>query len=131
MTRVLSDFIGRWRITRDITPASGPSARFEGYGTWAEDGEYLEVGTLTLAGQPPMNAERRYRWDAELNIYFDDGRFFHQVPASGGEAAHWCDPDQYDATYDFTQWPQWSCTWRVRGPRKDYTMTTQYRRESL
>lgn len=129
MSRVLSDFAGRWKIERDIIPASGPVARFLGFAEWrAEDGlmHYIEKGNLEIAGQTPMMAERRYRWDADFNIYFDDGRFFHQVPALGGDAAHWCDPDQYDATYDFTHWPQWSCTWRVRGPRKDYTLHSQY-----
>ena len=129
VSRILSDFAGRWKIERDIKPASGPAARFLGHAEWtAEDGlmHYIEKGNLEIAGQTPMVAERRYRWDADLNIYFDDGRFFHQVPALGGDAAHWCDPDQYDATYDFTNWPRWSCTWRVRGPRKDYTLHNQY-----
>ena len=40
-----------------------------------------------------MVAERRYRWDEKLNIYFEDGRFFHRVAAMSGAAAHWCDPD--------------------------------------
>jgi hypothetical protein len=129
MSRDLSDFEGNWKIKRDITPASGPAARFSGHAEWvAENGimQYIEMGTLELVGQKPMMAERRYRWDADLNIYFDDGRFFHQVPAIGGEAAHWCNPDQYDVTYDFTRWPEWSCTWRVRGPRKNYTLNSQY-----
>ncbi|MDC1481258.1 DUF6314 family protein [Ascidiaceihabitans sp.] len=129
MSRILSDFAGRWKIERDITPASGPVARFLGFAEWrAEDGlmHYIEKGNLEIAGQTPMMAERRYRWDADLNIYFDDGQFFHQLPALGGDATHWCDPDQYDATYDFTHWPQWSCTWRVKGPRKDYTLHSQY-----
>jgi hypothetical protein len=125
MRRVLSDFAGRWKLERDISPV----ARFLGYAEWrAEDGlmHYIEKGNLEIAGQTPMVAERRYCWDADLNIYFDDGRFFHQVPALGGDAAHWCDPDQYDATYDFTHWPQWSCTWRVSGPLKNYTLHSQY-----
>ena len=129
VSRILSDFAGRWKIERDIKPASGPAARFLGHAEWtAEDGlmHYIEKGNLEIAGQTPMVAGRRYSWDADLNIYFDDGRFFHQVPALGGDAAHWCDPDQYDATYDFTHWPQWSCTWRVRGPRKNYTLHSQY-----
>jgi hypothetical protein len=44
-----------------------------------------------------MVAKRRYLWDEKLNIYFEDGRFLHQVPVLGGVAAHCCDPDQYDA----------------------------------
>jgi len=44
----------------------------------------------------------------------------------GGACAHWCDPDQYDGQYDFSRWPEWRCIWQVRGPRKDYRMTSLY-----
>ena len=129
MNRILSDFAGRWKLERDITPADGPAGRFLGWAEWTDKNglmHYKETGNLQISGHAPMMAERRYRWDEKLNIYFEDGRFFHQVPALGGAAAHWCDPDQYDASYDFTDWPKWSCTWRVRGPRKDYTLHSRY-----
>lgn len=129
MTRVLADFKGVWVISREISQVGAPKTTFIGQGAWtANDGglDYIECGTLQLVGQPPMQAERRYRWDRDLNIYFEDGRYFHQVPATGGEAAHWCDPDQYDVAYDFAQWPRWSCTWTVKGPRKDYVMHSHY-----
>ena len=73
-----------------------------------------------------MQSERRYRWDADLNVYFDDGRFFHTVPPLGGQTDHWCDPDGYDVRYDFAQWPTWSAEWYVLGPRKNYRMLSQY-----
>lgn len=118
-------------IRREIVHAGGPTAHFEGQADWqpTKDGMiYVEQGMLHMTGQPPIKAERKYHWDNDLNIYFDDGRFFHRVPVDGGNAAHWCDPDQYDATYDFERWPEWSCTWKVRGPRKDYSLYSHYRR---
>ncbi|MBS0123917.1 trigger factor [Aestuariicoccus sp. KMU-90] len=129
--RQLADFLGDWQIARDIRHADGSAARFEGRATWWTEGDgaiCLESGTLILPGQGAFQAERRYLWAADLSVRFDDGRFFHAVPPEGGQAAHWCDPDQYDADYDFSAWPDWSCTWRVRGPRKDYTMSSRYRR---
>lgn len=129
MTRILSDFIGTWQLTREIVQNGTGRATFVGQAEWSFDAEaldYVERGVLSLEGQPPMTAERRYRWDADLNIYFDDGRFFHQVPSKGGAAAHWCDPDQYDVVYDFTDWPAWSCKWQVKGPRKDYVLESNY-----
>jgi hypothetical protein len=60
-------------------------------------------------------------------VYFADGTFFHRFALSPQpEAAHFCAPDQYDVTYNFTDWPHWSSTWRVKGPRKDYTMQSRY-----
>ena len=129
--RVLGDFEGRWALSREIRPASGAAGRFEGEAEWqpSEGGlAYVERGLLMLEGHAPMQAERRYFWEEGLNVYFDDGRFFHQVPPEGGEAAHWCDPDQYDVTYDFMQWPRFETKWQVRGPRKDYEMISFYSR---
>ena len=124
--RQLADFLGQWALSRRILPAQGAEAQFEGTAVWAADGAYAEEGLLRVAGQPPMRAERRYRWDGALNVYFDDGRFFHQVPPEGGTAAHWCEPDQYDVRYDFGDWPRFEVRWRVVGPRKNYEMISHY-----
>ena len=129
--RKLQDFAGRWSLSRRITPATGPDVQFEGEAIWAAaDGglSYVENGLMTLGDQAPLHAERRYFWAEDLSVYFDDGRFFHQVPALGGRAHHWCDPDTYDVTYDFSAWPQFKVHWRVQGPRKDYSAITQYSR---
>jgi hypothetical protein len=83
---------------------------------------------MSLDGHPPMQAERSYFWDNSLRVFFDDGRFFHQVPSEGGPTTHWCDPDQYDLHYDFSCWPRFEVRWRVQGPRKDYTAITEYTR---
>ena len=131
--RCLSDFLGTWQLQRQIRHGDGSTARFEGRAQWRATpagADYVETGALILPGQGRFEAERRYLWGPDLRICFDDGRFFHQVPPLGGEAAHWCDPDQYYALYDFADWPAWSCRWRVRGPRKDYEMHSHYRPEA-
>lgn len=127
MERVFTDFIGRWQIARQITQADGGRARFDGIAEWAPDGAYVERGQLDM-GTAQFTAERRYRWTEALDVFFDDGRFFHSVPRCGGDAAHWCDPDQYDVHYDFSRWPEWTARWQVKGPRKDYVMVSTYRR---
>lgn len=129
MSRVLADFEGRWRIARRIDPATAPPARFTGEASWTPIPEglaYHEHGTLRVDGHTPMQAERRYLWRPDLTVWFEDGRFFHQVPPEGGSTGHWCDPDQYDVTYDFTNWPHFRVTWQVKGPAKDYRMTSEY-----
>jgi len=133
MTRVLRDFLGSWTLERDIVQADGGQGRFDGTAVWSETTAgalHAESGTLHLPGQGSFAAARRYVWTADLTVFFDDGRFFHRVPPEGGDAAHWCDPDRYEVHYDFTGWPDWQTVWRVRGPRKDYTMTTRYRRSA-
>ncbi|WP_323769916.1 DUF6314 family protein [Antarctobacter sp.] len=129
--RTLTDFLGAWRVERSIRQDDGSEGRFEGTAEWRpEDGGalYRETGQVWLGGQGPFLAERKNRWATDLRVFFEDGRFFHQVPPQGGEVAHWCPPDQYDGLYDFARWPVWQVTWRVDGPRKAYVSSTTYTR---
>jgi hypothetical protein len=129
--RILTDFEGDWALERRISNRDGASGQFIGQARWQPHGaglQYIETGQLRLQGHAAMQAERRYWWDADLSVYFEDGRFFHRVPACGGDTAHWCDPDQYRGTYGFADWPVFEVTWRVSGPRKAYHMISLYRR---
>ena len=129
--RVLGDFAGQWALHRTIDQKNGPAATFCGQASWTPHDTglmYRETGELAITGQTPMQSTRQYVWHSDLSVFFDDGRFFHQVPAQGGQTGHWCDPDQYDVTYDFTTWPAFQVVWQVKGPRKDYTMISQYAR---
>lgn len=131
----LWDFEGNWQVARRIEDAlSGQEGRFDGTAAFVRDEvglRYAERGVLTL-GSATMEAERVYLWRASgdgIEVLFDDGRAFHRIDGSA-EAAHWCDPDQYDVTYDFAGWPKWSSRWRVVGPRKDYVMITDYMQDA-
>ena len=133
MARRLEYFEGAWAFERRITHADGQEALVSGRAVWTRDGDGLvceETGEMRIAGAAPMQVARRYRWAEGLRVHFEDGRFFHAVPPEGGEASHWCDPDQYDGSYDFSRWPAFSVTWAVRGPRKDYRMVTTYTKEN-
>lgn len=133
----IADFEGVWSYSRQIDDRLGLGAGHgAGQAQFVPDAEglrYEESGTLAFASTPEMKNTRRYLWrPAPMGaaVFFDDGRPFHTVDLGQGapQAAHWCDPDQYDVTYDFSRWPEWSSTWAVKGPRKDYKMTTTYRR---
>ena len=132
----LSDFEGLWHIERVVDDARGPSATFTGLASFepGENGLVLnEAGALSISGQGSFQASRRYCWSVEgvgITVAFDDGRPFHWFDPNSRlvQSAHWCDPDQYDVTYDFTDWPNWSAAWHVCGPRKDYQMKSTYRR---
>ena len=132
-------FEGNWSIERVIEDhLGGPAGQFAGEAAFRRAGQrllYREEGTLRLGSSAPMVATRSYIWRQErgwLQVDFDDGRPFHAVPLSveDPEATHLCDPDRYEVNYDFTTWPTWSASWRVTGPRKDYTMTSRYDRHA-
>lgn len=127
--RRLRDFHGVWTLDREIVHADGRRALVAGVSDWQPEGPGLaqqEQGEMRMQGHRPLSVTRRYLWRRGPLVRFADGRFFHHVPPLGGATAHWCDPDQYDGQYDFTGWPAFSVTWRVRGPRKDYRMVTRY-----
>lgn len=131
--RVLADFEGTWDILRDVIPVTGPRARFEGQGIWTRAAggcTYLEVGKLHMPNVAPMHAERRYFWSDGMAVFFDDGRFFHDVPPDGGRTQHDCAPDTYVVEYDFGDWPAFHVRWSVTGPRKDYVSDTWYKRSA-
>ncbi len=137
MALLLGDFEGSWRVARRIEDARGPGGRFEGRAVFAPDGQgglvYDEDGTLTLDGQGPVTATRRYLWRPDgagrVAVLFADGRAFHGFSLAGAAAAeHWCDPDHYLVVYGFADWPEWTADWRVSGPRKAYRLRSRYRR---
>lgn len=130
------DFEGGWRLERRIDDHRADQvATFAGTATFARDQAglaYRETGELTLPGVSPMRSERRYRWEAvdgQIQVLFDDGRFFHAFDPSGmASGDHWCAPDSYAVRYDFSEWPVWRSRWSVNGPRKDYVMESLFRR---
>jgi hypothetical protein len=129
----LTEFTGRWQIDRNITNAVGPDAGFVGVAIFVpgEGGLVMrEEGEMRVTGQEPMRSTRQYVWragDAGIDVFFDDGRFFHQIrPGVTPVAHHDCAPDVYRVAYDFGSWPRWRSVWQVTGPRKDYVMETVF-----
>lgn len=135
----LAQFEGEWRLTRQIDDRAGDtSGHLTGIATFtsAQEGEvmnYAEAGELSYGGQAPMSAERRYTWrnaDGQIDVLFDDGRPFHCIKLGRlmPHDNHFCDPDLYHVSYDFTGWPVWRAIWRVIGPNKNYRMVSEYSR---
>lgn len=134
----LAAFTGHWQVERRIDDRlAGRTGRFTGTArfTPVADGlAYREKGHLEMDGAPPMTASRADLWREDfpgtISVCFEDGRPFHRIVTGETIATdvHDCPPDLYRVRYDFAAWPDWSTEWQVRGPRKDYTMTTTYRR---
>lgn len=124
---------GPWDLHRSIAHADGTQATFTGKATWTMTGQGRrarceEVGTLEIANSAPVTAHQTYIWDKDLNVYFQDGRFFHQVPRHGGPVLHDCPPDTYCGSYTFADATCFVVEWQVNGPRKSYLMHSRYSR---
>ena len=127
---------GRWHLTRRIRHGDGREDRLDGEAHFTRTGPRLvqdERGIL-IVGNQRLEAEQRYLWQAagdRIDVYFSDNRPFHSIPLHdpAPRTVHLCPPDRYEVAYDFTGWPNWSATWTVEGPRKDYEMRSDYRRK--
>ncbi len=135
LPRALSDFEGRWSLTRTIRDArAGQTLSAEGTALLSRSNDgltYDEDVILRIPGQAEMKGTRRYLWRESVDhiaIYFDDGRYFHTLSLGLSQFSdhHDCAPDSYDASYDFSNWPRWNVRWVVSGPRKSYEMDTEY-----
>jgi len=148
----LEDFAGRWTLTRKIIQQNGDVFTFSGEAefSWLNGNEhkseghknrgsfqeersalaYFEKGEVIAPNGSVMPAERRYFWQQPqtgfFEVLFDDKRYFHTFSAANPSAEHLCGDDNYVVRYDFTAWPVWRSTWQVIGPRKDYTMVSEY-----
>lgn len=130
----LGDFEGLWQLVRRIEQDNAPDADLRGSAILRPNAagmSYSEAGLLRVGHHAPVNAERRYLWRSGpggvIEVLFEDGRPFHVIDPDDPQDRHWCDPDMYDVSYDFTRWPDWSSVWQVRGPRKSYRMVSQYK----
>ncbi|WP_334020085.1 DUF6314 family protein [Alteromonas sp. S015] len=136
----LEDFVGRWTLSRKIIQRNGDVFTFSGEAefSWLEGrlkGEsstlaYYEKGEVTAPTGSIILAERRYFWQQPqtglFEVLFDDKRYFHTFSATKPNAEHLCGDDNYVVRYNFSAWPVWRSTWQVIGPRKDYTMVSEY-----
>ena len=131
----LTDFEGHWRIDRVLTDhRDGRHGRLAGQAAFtrcAAGLRYAEDGVLRMDNAADLTARQSYIWvedTAGLAVQFSDGRPFHRLETA---AQHFCAPDAYRVQYEFSAWPQWMATWRVTGPRKDYTSVTHYVRAAV
>ena len=136
---IIASLTGSWSLRRRIDNG----AAMIGAATFAarDDGgfDYHERGRLSLADGQTINAERRYVFEDALAgfvVWFteDPPRLFHRVvlaaTAAGwaGTTAHLCGNDRYDSDYEFRAGGSFAIRHRVQGPRKDYTISTDYSR---
>ncbi|SFA76224.1 hypothetical protein SAMN05421688_0678 [Poseidonocella pacifica] len=132
--RTLYELEGKWRLARVILQRDGTQAHFIGTAAFLrnQDGlDYSETGKLHMPGQAAMKAERRYEYrqrGSAVEVFYPDGRPFHRFGLDDPYpyAAHLCGEDNYQVVYDFANLPNWTAEWHVRGPRKNYNLTSRY-----
>ncbi|WP_416351173.1 DUF6314 family protein [Alteromonas sp. 14N.309.X.WAT.G.H12] len=127
--------MGLWQLSRTIVQRSGDTFLFAGKASFSWRDEallYHESGQVSGPHGKVLQAERSYIWQQsstnQFDVLFDDIRYFHSFSAAQPNGEHLCGDDHYKVSYGFETWPQWSSTWQVKGPRKDYEMHSCYQR---
>jgi len=142
--RVFALLLGSWAIEREIRP----KGRFRGSATFsrvdARTLAYAEEGDLVLDEGGEMRGERRQTYilhENRIEIRFADGlnagEHFVDINFPADPSANWpicsgdthlCLLDTYKATFCFETEDEFSITYEVCGPAKDYVSSSVYRR---
>lgn len=139
-------FSGAWRMTRRIDDRrGGRRGHAEGEAVLAAhaDSEACLICRETLsidyAGRRwPGYQQTLWRFESECGprLYFSDGRFVcdmafaHRSGQWRAALTHSCGDDIYQGDASIVDKDAWRLIWRVFGPRKDYTLDTEFRRIS-
>jgi len=139
-SQVMTRLAGAWEFDRIIEGQGS----MKGLATFVPlDAEYLayrEQGRLKLQNGTELEAEREYvfrKRDRGFEVFFKEAplRLFHAIELAAsdggvlsGSAGHLCRPDHYQSTYTFRGDGGFVIRHVVSGPRKDYTMITNYMR---
>lgn len=128
---------GSWRIERRLVDRNhGISGTFSGRATFTPAGTsllYEERGALEF-GAYRGTADQRYVYEfpapGRAIVRFRDGRLFHELDLSSGQAAfeHACDPDFYSGQVTATGPTGWTSAWTIAGPRKRQEIRSLYTR---
>lgn len=128
---------GEWNLERRVQDGrAGQNGALTGAATFAAAGSgllYREEGRLAIGGHegPALQSYRyAFPFPARAAVHFADGRFFHDLDLSSGAWActHPCGADRYDGAFSVADAQSWRVVWTVKGPRKDLTLDSTYRR---
>jgi hypothetical protein len=132
--RVFRLLEGGWDFSRRI-PAYG---RMIGAASFTRTDEtrflYRENGLLKLEDGPVFESFRNYIYEfsqGRITVFFEDGRFFHTLDfesESRARGIHECGFDLYRGYYEFGDQDRFRLEWAVTGPKKDYTICTDFKR---
>ena len=142
MTSIMSIFKaleGKWNFHRTISNYG----IIEGAATFKKSAiephllHYREEGVLKREDGEHFQVYRDYLYrykNDRISVFFAEKteRLFHVLEfrdATTAVARHICSSDVYDATYKFRLEDEFELSYRVKGPKKDYSITTLFTRQ--
>ncbi|WP_243787671.1 DUF6314 family protein [Saccharopolyspora gloriosae] len=131
-------FVGRWGLRRGIVDDAGARlGGFEGEAVFSAEPDgllvYRERGVLELGahrGSAQRTLHYRVTGPGRASVFFDYGGFFHDLDLRSGRwcVEHPCRADSYRGEFVVVGADSWWQRWRVSGPAKAHTLTTDFER---
>ncbi|WP_273652580.1 DUF6314 family protein [Cellulomonas fimi] len=135
---VLARFAGTWSVDRGVADArAGLDGTFRGTATSTPTGDgglaCVEEGVLAFGGDVRPAGRRlllRSDGDGAVDVLFGDGRPFYRFDLRDDRwsGVHGCGDDTYTVRGRFVGEDAYEEVWHASGPRKEYRLTTTYRR---
>lgn len=130
-----SFLLGKWFLERALYDSRlDKNGYLEGTGVFVPEGDglvYRESGRLTF-GVYDDHVSREYLYSfagpGVAQVYFADGRPFHELDLHAGEAAvrHVCGDDTYAGVIRAESPDCWTASWTIGGPRKSIQISSRY-----
>ncbi len=138
--RIFQSLRGKWTFTRMISD----QGKIEGTAIFKEDLldknflHYKEEGIFKVDDGKTHATYRDYYYrliGEQICVYFTEKPerlfqtlIFADTSPLTATASHLCIADTYDAIYTFTAQDAFSLCYRVKGPQKDYSIQTHFKR---
>lgn len=138
--QLFRSFEGLWKIQRVISTGEkmAGTATFKPCAENPDTLKYHERGQLTTPSGIKFDVFRdyEYRFDQKSNaidVLFSDGRHFHTLIfghcLKEAQGHHLCIKDNYNARYQFIDPETFELSYQVIGPKKDYSITSQFTKQ--
>jgi hypothetical protein len=125
--KLFSNLEGLWHFKRLVS----------NYGTLEGTALFKKISPNTLhyreeghSSHGTFFQEYLYEYASEISVYFMDKSLLHRLQfkhkLTMARAEHLCKCDHYSAEYEFLNEQQWRLNYLVRGPKKDFSIQTQF-----
>lgn len=133
-------FEGFWLVKRSIIRRN-PDERYYAMGIafWSEDPEndnrllYHEKVKITQVGDSSISdANQKYKYEfdpgdsGQFIKYYDKNPCKYTIDGKRASGEYKCGDDSYKGIFDFKDEDHFALTYKVSGPKKDYSISTEY-----
>lgn len=125
-------FLGNWEFQRSVLGMATQEISIEGQACFQSSvsrRHYRETGHYHFNGRQ-LDFFSQYVYEIlssdNCRVLFLDGSLFYELKCYNQSIHHLCGADKYCGTFKMDAEDRWQLKWSVKGPRKNYSITTRY-----